>query len=378
MKELSPNLAALFANSVYDSFEQSSLRSSMIGLPKALQNNFNFGDSIKGITGTVFDHLFKLSSEFGLIAQGKEGSLYDGHHVIALRGTATKSDIVTDLHVGITVTHNGSAAHAGFAKSFRSIQPILARYFSQAPKKTVHCVGHSLGGALATLAAEWIKSEYKVPVYLYTFGSPRVGLQGFAVKSTNSIDEVFRCTHGADPVPMGPVWPFYHTGHDHRLNSTQGFSAKEHKMAGDAPGYINTASQYDSYNDMQLHNSNQFTPVRLQYEKRHFASFSLYWAQRLNNALITLLRDAGVISLQFSFTSGLTFYDAVARALEEIGKISDRFAEQQKGLLGNMLVFAGKPWVKVTELSYKFIRWVLDITLNQLFSMINRALALVK
>ena len=40
---------------------------------------------------------------------------------------------------------------------------------------TVHCVGHSLGGALATLAAEWLKKSKvvnSVDVKLYKGGDP--------------------------------------------------------------------------------------------------------------------------------------------------------------------------------------------------------------
>ncbi len=72
----------------------------------------------------------------------------------------------------------------------------------------IHCVGHSLGGALATLAANWLKSfpEVNAKVHLYTFGAPRVGGKSFSMNATQRLDSIFRCVNGADPVPKVPVY----------------------------------------------------------------------------------------------------------------------------------------------------------------------------
>ena len=49
------------------------------------------------------------------------------------------------------------------------------------------CVGHSLGGALATVCAVWAPEQYPLaPVSLYTFGQPRVGNDEF-VSHLNSV-----------------------------------------------------------------------------------------------------------------------------------------------------------------------------------------------
>lgn len=94
--------------------------------------------------------------------------------------------------------------HAGFNKTFYSMKPALQEFVAANIRDKitgcVHIVGHSLGGALATLSADWIKAEYSLPVKLYTFGSPRVGLDNFSRAATSRIDKIYRCTHGADPV----------------------------------------------------------------------------------------------------------------------------------------------------------------------------------
>lgn len=53
-----------------------------------------------------------------------------------------------------TNSANGNAAHTGFQCSFASMRPSLYSNFNQGKIRTqkgiVHCVGHSLGGDLAT------------------------------------------------------------------------------------------------------------------------------------------------------------------------------------------------------------------------------------
>ncbi|TVP61781.1 MAG: lipase family protein, partial [Halomonadaceae bacterium] len=125
-------------------------------------------------------------------------------------------------------------------------------------------------------------------------------------------------------------------------------------------------------------NANEFlsNPVRLSYEQRHQASFSGYWADKLSSALITLLKDAGYYSAvlaQAVIGTQLTFYDLVARTLADVVKASSRLAEQTRGLLGHMLVFAGESAVTVAQMSYRFIRWVFDKLLTALYRSARQA-----
>ena len=85
--------------------------------------------------------------------------------------------------------------------------------FSKNNITTVHCIGHSLGGALATLCSEWIKSSKAIKPYIYTYGSPRVGLKGFSQTCTKEIgsERIFRVFHKTDIVPYIPIWPYVHT-----------------------------------------------------------------------------------------------------------------------------------------------------------------------
>jgi len=77
--------------------------------------------------------------------------------------------------------------------------------------------GHSLGGALATLAMfDFASSGYTVSK-AYTFGSPRVGDEAFAGAFGKLLGSapIFRITKSDDPVPLVPPKnPFEHVGRE--------------------------------------------------------------------------------------------------------------------------------------------------------------------
>ena len=74
--------------------------------------------------------------------------------------------------------------------------------------------GHSLGGALAVMAAAHLHNKYKMVEYLYTQGQPRVGNDKFAQFMTQLIPNIYRIVHYADQVPHVPqsVLGFKHSG----------------------------------------------------------------------------------------------------------------------------------------------------------------------
>jgi len=70
---------------------------------------------------------------------------------------------------------------------------------------SVYVTGHSLGGALATLAAHAIKSAHpSVDMTVYTFGSPRVGNKSFAYEYNTLVNNHFGLISGQDPVSRQP------------------------------------------------------------------------------------------------------------------------------------------------------------------------------
>jgi hypothetical protein len=99
----------------------------------------------------------------------------DATALIAFRGTRPDAvkDLVTDVRFQLVDwTETGGRVHFGFATAFRSLYSQIDRWLQlhAAGRGRLIITGHSLGGALATLAASLWK-----PTLLLTLGSPRVG-----------------------------------------------------------------------------------------------------------------------------------------------------------------------------------------------------------
>ncbi|KAF1911354.1 Alpha/Beta hydrolase protein [Ampelomyces quisqualis] len=95
---------------------------------------------------------------------------------------------------------------------------------AQHPTYKIVATGHSLGGALASLAAAVLRSQGK-SVDLYTYGAPKIGLQGLADFLSNpALGATYRVTHRADPVPKLPpaLLGYRHVGPEYYVTSGNG------------------------------------------------------------------------------------------------------------------------------------------------------------
>lgn len=384
-RSLPPQTAVWLARSPY---EAQKLKAGQNFTPthKPVTQYFDFnqtGGVIHGTSGSVISKIFNNTTGFAIVGKGKNH--FAGDVALGIRGTDMTSgrDWFSNANASLAIADNKSAVHSGFQKVFKSMQPTLEKQLAPLLNTNsngiVHCAGHSLGGALASLAAIWIKQRFGNRVALYTYGAPRVGLNDFALKSSGSIDNIYRCLHGDDPVPMVPVWPFYHAplnGSSVLLTSATGIKVSSHSMM-ENPGYVITSR--GQWENLQRR-GDVVKAVRLFYDRRFECSFSTHWQERLSHALITLLKDAGMltaISVQMTIGGIMTFYDVLALAVEKIANLSSQFAEQVKGLLGHMLVFAGKVTTAVTELTVRFIRWVFRVTLEAMYRVARKAIEMV-
>lgn len=119
-------------------------------------------------------------------------------------------DIVTDADIRTSDFGDGTHVHRGFAEQFELVWEGegLGAFVRDLPARTVWFTGHSLGAALATLAAARAERING----LYTFGSPRVGDEAFAVALVNRLAgrglEHYRFVNGSDLVTTVPVTTF--------------------------------------------------------------------------------------------------------------------------------------------------------------------------
>jgi triacylglycerol lipase len=138
-------------------------------------------------------------------------------------------DWITDFNA----VQSPNDLHSGFENAVETVWPVIQAAIGNrpAPREPLFFTGHSLGGALAVLAAARAAHEPNVQTtVVYTFGSPRTG--GSAFFSSYALgNSTFRLINGTDIVPtVPPAQPgdYRHVGQsiqcptDGRFDGTQG------------------------------------------------------------------------------------------------------------------------------------------------------------
>jgi triacylglycerol lipase len=181
--------------------------------------------------------IINANDGFGICARGGVG--YENDLFVIFRGTTIKNygaDIISDARIGVETSTTGLPVHIGFNHAFCSMMPAIDEFLKSHADAlgTVHCIGHSLGGAVAAIAAEWVSAR-RQNVKLYTFGAPKPGLEFFAETLTKKLSaaNIYRVYHSTDVVPMVPVYPFAHSPTTHcsyQLPSSSFISPAAHKM----------------------------------------------------------------------------------------------------------------------------------------------------
>ncbi len=124
--------------------------------------------------------------------------------VLSFRGTeATKpKDIKSDFKAMQVKCVSGGMVHSGFSEAFDAVseQVQTALNATDIAAKPLFITGHSLGGALATIAAKRLTHKSGI-AGCYTFGSPRVGDTNWVAGLRTP---VYRIVNAVDVVTMMP------------------------------------------------------------------------------------------------------------------------------------------------------------------------------
>lgn len=236
MERLSPRIAAELAQEIYAVQVESELEIFMMR-PEFSSNKRAKRDLEANVGGRL---IRSALDGFGVCAAGGPG--YENDLFLMFRGSTSANsgaDWVSNFKIGLDFTSSGRPAHVGFLNIFRSMMRDIENFLSQQSgfTGTVHCIGHSLGGAVASLAAEWMRSTKNFTnVKLYTFGAPKPGMALFSSAITSGLgsDNIYRTYNATDPVPMIPLFPFVHPpyrDYGHFISSTQSIlSADAHDM----------------------------------------------------------------------------------------------------------------------------------------------------
>lgn len=206
-RELSPANACRIADSAYGTFGSNTPAITAAGQLESAKDLFDVQNS-RVFTGTTGP---SVRTNFGYVAHGKSASR-QGEAVVAVRGTdlGFAPDWLTNIHFSTARSATGWPAHAGFNQLANSILPQVEGALAGRNPSVIHVVGHSLGGAAATLIADKLRSI--AAVKLYTFGAPRASYRTHVDYLAQRIgnENIFRAYHDTDPVPMLPIFPYCH------------------------------------------------------------------------------------------------------------------------------------------------------------------------
>jgi triacylglycerol lipase len=332
------------------------------------------GNFVSGVTG---GYVLRKRHVMAVFSAGK--GKYKGQAFVVFKGTASLYDVLTGLNAGIKTSHTGVPVHQGFYYAFDSVLMELRQFVGGLKGvTTIHCVGHSLGGAIATLAAHWIKSKGGLKVNLYTFGSPRVGLNRFARTCTSRLqaDNIYRVYHTTDPIPMLPTWPFTHvpdSSLDYQIYSPPSMPPWEHHFIRH---YVDSAkiNCWDSIKSNRPKTYGQFA-IESWLKSDGVVSLTANTLRLLDASLVYVLRHIGnalgIITIG-AFSAHLTLLDRLAMILKKAIDVSVDVSVWVYRLIRKMARLVGITVKKGMDLTVHFIRTVFIRLHTRIAEMVRR------
>lgn len=139
---------------------------------------------------------------------------------LSFRGSSDLSDWLADFDVipaGYRPVAGFGQVHGGFQDVYECTRASIVAQLPAALAgcQTILLTGHSLGAALAVLAAPDIARAMPpntIEPRLVTFGGPKVGLVDFATAFDAAIECCYRVVNFLDIVPLVPPDPYLHVG----------------------------------------------------------------------------------------------------------------------------------------------------------------------
>jgi Lipase (class 3) len=131
--------------------------------------------------------------------------------LVSFRGTESLGDWLSNLNMIGTTRPNYGRVHRGFLSAFQVVDAQLRSILAGVHDRPILLTGHSLGGALATIAAaEW---QGQLPIaWVYTYGQPAVGKGIFpSFMAQHYAGKFMRFVNDDDIVPRVPP-TYQHVG----------------------------------------------------------------------------------------------------------------------------------------------------------------------
>jgi hypothetical protein len=376
---LSPSLAADLANGVYgiremavgDSVAQAFARRGV----RTLNGEFAYEGStvVSGVTG---GRILNAREGFAIVMPGGGGR--SNELAVAVRGTVTGYDWLSNLSAGLCRGPTGQRVHIGFNRVAASIVQSIRRAVAEMGGAShIHVVGHSLGGAVGSLVAAQLHADGGSDVELYTFGAPRVGLESFAQSLTRGLPfPIRRVYNPSDIVPMVPIFPFRHApmpGDGIVVRSEHGMvSIEAHFMSTYGPAVKDRT--WDALLAASSQRAHQLSVSQwLDFASEHSvipgSTLALHALAYALEGIVEIAKR----QLGLAVTLNLTLLDSLAWLLVEAAQMASAIGARVMTLMRTILRFAGSAASVPAELTARFVRWVLGLLLRPMAAIAQRA-----
>jgi len=334
------------------------------------------GDQFDIASGSRFTGVSGLSipggssrTGFGYVAHGKAGTKRQGETVICVRGTEPTSvhDLMTDAHMSAARSPLGLPVHEGFKNVAASILDQVQAALRGKNPGTLHIVGHSLGGAAATILSESLLGTASIK--LYTYGAPRAGVGSHAQVVTTALGarNVYRVYHDTDAVPMLPIFPFCHIPVGETAYLLRGPGALVSLSAHFLDSYSKSVGQ-GGWTGLPVIAQRRFSLDTVDDLLSQAQSAAVGPAMhsiivlRLIEKILGLLLDSVGMLAGLTLFGAATVLDKMAAALSSLAASSLAAAERVEEFVNVVLRFLGRKMLeKGAKLTVAFLRWLLSM-----------------
>jgi triacylglycerol lipase len=162
----------------------------------SIQGNYDSFHLLEAKPGGIFPKV----EPFGFVARNKTSN----DVFVTFRGTRSLDDWISNLGFPHTA-HPWGNVYKGFDEIYLQCSAdVIAAVSGVSKPARVIATGHSLGGALSTLAAADVRIN-GIAVGLYNFASPRTGDQAFAAQFNSEVTPAIRVVNSEDIVTTIPL-----------------------------------------------------------------------------------------------------------------------------------------------------------------------------
>ncbi|KAF2405365.1 alpha/beta-hydrolase [Trichodelitschia bisporula] len=166
-----------------------------------------------------------VSDTSGFVAIDQTNALV----VVSFRGSESYRNYASDINIPLVLTDvcTGCLSGAGWWLAWREVRDSIAEAvrwsIEMYPDLLVVATGHSLGGAVATLAAAELRDRGFM-TDLVSYGAPRIGneaISNYITKQPRDFGRNYRVVHQGDPIPGLPhnIFGYRHIGPEYYILS---------------------------------------------------------------------------------------------------------------------------------------------------------------